>query len=244
MVPARFLRIVFSALPLAFAGALAGQTLKLPDLTGTWKLDKDASDDPQKAMREAGPSEGARGGYGREGSMGGGGGGMGMGRGHGHGGSSGGSWHGGDRGESGEQGRPDWSESFAALETLQITDREPMLTITDAYGHERVVYTDGRKTQEEHSHGGTTTVRASWKDGHVQVVSTPETGQKVIETYAVAADGSQLTVTTTIEGGRRSPITILRIYDSARPGAPKTAPPAASPTRAPSRPDDDDDQSI
>jgi hypothetical protein len=240
--PNRSARIVLVPLFLIPAVALVAQTLKLPDLSGTWKLDKEASDDPSKVMREFRSPEGGRSGGGRGGGMGGGGGtGMGHGRGYGGGGGGGGSWR-GRRGGSSDEGGPDMTEWFSALETLQITDREPTLTITDAHGRERVLYTDGRKSREEHSHGGTTTVRASWKDGHIQVVSTPETGPKVTETYAVAADGSQLTVTTTIEG-RRSPITIQRIYDAVRPGAPKASPPGASPAPARSRPDDDD-QSI
>jgi hypothetical protein len=233
-VPARSVRIVLLALSLAPAGGLSGETPKLPDLSGTWKLDREASDDPENVMKEAGPFEGGGGGGGWHGG--------GLGRGHGHGGAGGGGWHGGGPGESGERSQPDWSDWFAALETLQIQDREPMLTITDASGRERVVYADGRKTEEEHSHGGTTTVRASWKDGHLQVVSTPETGPKVTEAYAISADGSQLTVTTKIEG-RRSPITIQRVYDSVRPAAPRASPPGVSPAPARSRPDDED-QSI
>ncbi len=59
---------------------------------------------------------------------------------------------------------PDF-EALSALETLKISHSEPMLSITDAAGRERVVYTDGRVIEMERSHGGKTKVEARWKDG-------------------------------------------------------------------------------
>lgn len=226
-------RTALAALRLMLAGVTALQAAAMPDLTGTWQLNKDASDDPAKVMKEARSSGGGRGG-----GSGGGMGGMGMGHGgHGHG--SGG--RGGDRGENdgGAQSAEDW---FAALTTLKIEHSEPRLAITDAAGHERVVYTDGRKVEEERSHGGTTVVIASWKDGRVQIVSTPETGSKITETFAVTADRTQLTVTTKLEGGRAPAVTIRRVYDAA--GAPAGSPqpprPPAAPEPRPSPPDSED----
>ena len=58
----------------------------------------------------------------------------------------------------------------------------------------------------------TAKVRARWKDGHVVVTTTPEHGSKIVETYAVTADGSILTVTTAIEGRGRE-IAFRRVYD-------------------------------
>jgi hypothetical protein len=236
----RSARTVLVAVRLVLTGSAAAQMAPAPDLTGTWQLNKDMSDDPQKAMSEARSSEGGGFGGGRSAGMGGGMGG-GMGRGHGRGGGGG-----SGRGGSGDQGRQDVSDWFAALRTLQIQHREPQLTITDAAGHERVAYTDGRKTQEERSHGGTTVVTASWKDGHIQVVTAPETGRKTTETYAITADRSQLTVTTKIEGGR-SAITIRRVYDAVQPGAPKASPSPGSAAPAPGHappPGDEEDQSV
>jgi hypothetical protein len=219
-----------AVLGLAAAALLAAVSAgKRPDLTGTWKLDRDASDDPGRLMRES------------RGPGGGGGGGMGMGRGgHGHGGDG---LHRG-RGDSSESGPPDVTEWFAALETLRIVHTEPLLKITDARGRERIIYTDGRKTEEEHSHGGTTAVRASWKDGFLEIVSTPQTGPKVEETYAVAADGSQLTVTMKVGGDRRGEMTIRRIYTPSGSGSSKSPPPGATPAPGPARPGNDEDQSI
>jgi hypothetical protein len=121
-----------------------------------------------------------------------------------------------------------------------------MVSITDAAGRERVLYTDGRKTQEERSHGGTTSVTAAWKDGHLEVVSKPETGGRIVETYAVTADRSQLTVTTKVDSARGGSFTFHRVYDAVPPGARKTTPPAPHPPPTPPPPADDDgfDQSV
>jgi hypothetical protein len=73
-------------------------------------------------------------------------------------------------------------------------------------------------------------VTARWKDGRVEVTSSPEKGPRVTETYAVTADHSQLTVTTTFQGGRRD-VTIRRVYQS-------TPPPSMEPGARPAPPPD------
>ena len=221
-----------AAAALATAQALAA--LDLPNLTGTWQLNKDQSDDPAKVIRDARSENGGGGGGGRGGFSGGG---MGMGRHHGGGGGS----RGGGSDSSSSGG---FNERFAALETLQIDHKDPSLEITDAAGRERTLYTDGRKTEEEHSYGGTTAVTASWKDGHLEVVSKPESGAKITETYAVAADHSQMTVTTKVDGGRSGSYTIRRVYDAVKPGAPKPGTPNKAPSPRPAASDDDEDQSV
>jgi hypothetical protein len=237
-------RTALWAVRLMLAGTVIAPAVEMPNLTGTWQLNKDASDDAQKAMKEARAAESRGGGGG--GGMGGGGGGMG-GRG-GHGGGGGGGMGGGrgSHGDSGSQsssGNGDW---FGALDTLVIQHGEPSLTITDAAGRVHALYTDGRKTEEERSHGGTTSVTATWKDGHLEVVSRPENGSKITETYSVTADRSQLTVVTKIEGSRGPAFTIRRVYDAVQPGAPKPTPPARrAPSTTPGPAEDDGvDQSV
>jgi len=97
------------------------------------------------------------------------------------------------------------------------------------------VYTDGRKTEEEHSQGGTTKVQAQWKDGRVEIVSKPETGFKTIEDLSITADRSQLRMTVTLEGGR-SPVTLHLVYDAGKAGAPPPANPSAAPPAKPGTP--------
>lgn len=187
-----FLPIVGLALPADVRG----------NLSGTWKLNRDLSDDPQQKMREAresGSGGGTRGGGGFGGHHGGGG--------------RGGGFRGRPRGQEGEGGSGDAEVATQAFETLSIVHRDPELRITDGVGREHVLSTDDRKIEEERS-AGTVKMRARWKDGHVLVTTTPEHGPTLTETYAVAADGSVLTVTTKVEGRGRS-FEFRRVYDHA-----------------------------
>lgn len=173
--------------------ALAEEHVRPGDLSGSWRLNHDLSDEPREKMRESRPGGGARGfGGGRRGG-----------------------------GLGGRRARPEGKEGegFGTLvdpttfETLTIVHRDPELRVTDGVGREHVFFTDGRKTEEERSFGGTTKIRAMWKDGHVVVTTTPEHGPKTTETYAVAADKSVLTVTTRVEARGRE-LEFRRVYDA------------------------------
>ena len=202
---------ILTALHLSLAGAVALPAVGLPDLTGFWRLNRAMSDDPatvMKGSRDSGDPAG-------DGSMG-------RGRGRGHGMGRGGSAH------SRDEGAVD-RDFFAALQTLRIRHAEPALTITDDFGRECIFYTDGRKAEDEQSYGGTTKVTARWKDGRIEVTSVPQKGRKIVQTYAITADRAQLTVTTQFEGGRRSDVTIRRVYDAVPEGAPSPPAPQAPP---------------
>jgi len=180
------------------------------DLSGTWKLNRDASDDPRKKIEEARA----------EGDQSGGGGWHGGGTGH-HGGRRGGGFSSGDRRSSGDMEPP------ADGDTLRIDHQDPRLVITDGAGREHVLYTDGRKVEEERSFGGTTKITARWKDGHVVVETEPERGPSYTETYAVTGDHKQWTVTRRIRGrGRHGDIEIRRVYDAVSPEEHAAPPPA------------------
>jgi hypothetical protein len=182
------------------AGAPPSASAPLPDYSGVWKLNRELSDDPAQAMKEWHGSSG--GGSGSSGGW----------HGHGRGRRGGGGGNSGDA-ESGA-GEP---SAFAALETLTIRHSEPSITIVDAAGREHSLTTDGKTFEEERSHGGTTKVAATWRDGHLEIVSAPERGPRWTETYAITADRSQLTVTTKIEGSRGGAATIRRVYDAVPP---------------------------
>jgi hypothetical protein len=193
--------------------ALGVGAVELPDLSGTWRLNKEQSDDFKTTAWPSRAPSGPGGGFGR-----------------------GGVHIGGRRGDAGGGGGPD-TDLKGALQTLVIDHKDPKLSITDAYGRIRVVYTDGRKTEEEHSHGGTTKVEAQWKDGRVEIVSKPETGSKTVEDFSVAADHSQLRLTIKLEGGRGD-TAIHLVYDALPAGAP--TPSAQPPTpHTPSAPPTD-----
>lgn len=189
------------AIGAALAGPPVAAAPPLPDLSGEWRLNKDASDDPQQKLRSG--SEGGSGGSGSS---------------HGRGGRGG--WRGRRRSDSDDSSDSRGPSPFEARTSLSIRHRDPELRITDGSGREWVLYTDDRETEDERSLGGTTKVRARWKDGRLEVTSRPERGPKTVETYAVAADGSQLTVTTRIERRRGSAVEIRSVYDPARPSPP------------------------
>jgi hypothetical protein len=198
MATGRAFAAAFGALiVLATAGgrALAGGP---SDLSGRWKLNHDLSDDPREKMREAG---GRRGGAGPRGGHGG------------FGGRRGGRFGGGREAPEGDADR-ETSFDPEAIETLSIVHHDRELRITDGVGREHALVTDGRKVEEERS-AGTVKMRAEWKDGHVVVTTAPEHGPKIVETYAVAADGSALTVTTKIEGRGRA-FEYRRVYHAVR----------------------------
>jgi hypothetical protein len=207
---------------LALAPEVAAAThsnpgVHLPDYSGSWKLNRELSDDPAQALKDwrgSGGGSGSSGGWHGRG---------GRGR-HGGGGGSGDS-----PGESGSGESP--SSAFAALDTLTIRHQEPAITIVDGVGREHRLTTDGKKVEEERSHGGTTKVSAAWKDGHLEIVSVPERGPRWTETYSITADRTQLTVTTKIDGSRGGTATIRRVYDA--------APADEAPQEPPQRPADD-----
>lgn len=114
-----------------------------------------------------------------------------------------------------------------AMQQLKIEHQDPALTIEDGIGRQHHLFTDGRKVEEERSYGGTTEIHAVWKDGHVVVTTQSEKGPKITETYAVAADGSQLTVTSKVETRRGGSVEIRRVYDAVKPL------PATTPTPVP-----------
>lgn len=191
---------------LALTPAVAAATLPLPDYSGVWRLNRELSDDPAQALKDlrAGGSGSSGGWHGR-------------GRGR-HGGGGGGAGEGSS--ESGE------APAFAALGTLTIRHADPEITIVDGAGREHRFTTDGKKSEEERSRGGTTKVSAAWKDGRLEVVTAPEHGPKWTETYSITADRTQLTVTTKIDASRGGSAIIRRVYDSVRdePAAPAEPP--------------------
>jgi hypothetical protein len=183
------------------------------DFSGSWKLNREASDDPKQVMEEAAknaPPAASSGGRGH-----------GM---HHHGGSS---QTEGGRPERESGATPDGETLMAGLDALKIEHHDPELLITDSLGRGHVLYTDGRKIEEQDDSRGKTKIRAQWTDGHVVIKWEPEHGPTVTETYWVTADGKQLTVSTQLEGkGRMPKVTIRRVYDVV-PSEPEGTPPSS-----------------
>ncbi len=206
------------------AGALLASGLasvlavELPNLSGKWRLNRDVSDSPEKVLRES-PAEGRSAGGFHGGGMGRGGGGH--------------RSHSAPPSDEGASSRDDigfFRDALGGSQTLDIRHQEPLFSITDSSGRERVLYTDGRKVEKERSEIGTTKVRALWKDGRIEVTSVPEKGPKVTETFAMTADRTQLTVATTVARRGGGDVTIRRIYEAVPDEKPPPSPPAPTAT--------------
>jgi hypothetical protein len=192
------LSVAFVLFGSPFSRALADDQVPPGNLSGFWRLNHDLSEDPREKMRETRTLRGAPG-------------------------SGRGGFGGGRRGGGlgGRRARPEGREEEGpgtvdpeALETLRIVHRDPELRVTDGVGREHVLFTDNRKTEEERSLG-TVRIRTKWKDGRVVVTTKSQRGPKITETYAVAADGSVLTVVTKI-AGQRADVEFRRVYDRVR----------------------------
>lgn len=205
-------------------GALAGETVV--NLSGDWRLDPTVSDDLQTAMREARPERRGQGGPSGQGrGVGRGGGGRGGVAGGPGGGAGGGRGRGGGRGQGGgpseEQReamrarREALTAAEDALQQLQIQQAEGRLTITDATGAEQELPTDGSRFERLLPDGREGASTARFHDrGHLVVESKPIEGRgRLIETYALGAEGGMLVVTTEIPAAvRRGKIELRRIY--------------------------------
>jgi hypothetical protein len=204
-----------------------------PSLQGTWTLDEDLTARMRENdQQQHGSRGGSSGGMGRHG-----GGGMGGGRGGGRrgggggfpGGSPGGSPEGGtESGTGAERPAEGQRPSFAALNTLTITQQGSQVTITDQEGHARVLRAGGGKVRDENAPGGPAEIRASLdSDGALTVQVKPDKGPKRTESYIVSNDGKHLYLVLTMEGsGSRPEFKIRRAYDPAAPEEKPAAQPA------------------
>ena len=190
-------------------------------LEGTWKLNRDQSDDAREKLRSAMQDRDQNTPMGRHGGMGGGGmggGGIGMGIP-----GVGGMGRPGGPGGSGGMGRnPGSDEQRARLrdlvdapEQLKVVQKGPEVDMTDPQYRERELFTDGRNT-EKSKDAMQIPVKAHWD--HEMLVSEEKgpNGEKISHRYELAADGQQLTDTLTLEGkGLHTPLIIRSVYDKA-----------------------------
>lgn len=156
-----------------------------PNLSGVWRLDVDASDDPQKKMREAtgsarGMGGGGRGGRGRRGGM------------------------------PGER-MPSSGPSGDAVRELTIRHEDPKLTIVYLDETERVLYTDGRRMQEESLWEDPKRVTGRWEDRKL-VVETKSGDREMSEIFELEPSGETLYVTTNRKGRQGREIKFRLVY--------------------------------
>ena len=183
-----------------------------PDLSGTWEMDKELSEDPMEKMREQRDRGMRSGGGGRSGGMGRGGSGMGGSMGGGRRGGMGGG-AGGGRGSAGspEERRERMRALSESANRLEISQSPDSLRIVFADDRERAFTTDNKKNVIE-TPMGEAEIKAKWRDGSL-VVKTKTDRRTTTETYFLTEGGSLLTVVVEVEGqGPMGSLSFKRIY--------------------------------
>lgn len=173
-------------------------------IVGAWTLNADASDSPREQPQGDGERRGRNGdgGFGR---------GRGFRRGSGRGGPGGGP---GNRDpEEMRRRRQAMRDLMTAPDRLTIARTESLIIVTAGDGRTTRLSADGKKIKDE-STGLERKTR--WQNGNLVSEITGAAG-KIIETYAVDAERSQLTVSLRFETGRQPDGPIVRhVYDRER----------------------------
>jgi len=177
----------------------------LPDLSGTWQIDRDASDPPRGLAGAEGGGRPPGGGPGMGGPGMGGpgsrppGGGMG-----GFGGPGGGQGMGASRQPLSEEEMKRRRELMRELTTpparLTIAQDATKVTFIDEHARARAYSTDGRSEKHQFTNA-TVETHTRWRDAALTIESSLEGGMKIVRRYQLAADPRQLVVTTRLTGG-------------------------------------------
>lgn len=183
-------------------------------LAGTWRLNQDDSDDPQKKLQQARGSRG-QGGSRRGGGMGGGwpGGGMG-GRGR---------MGGGGRGES-DSDRQKMALFLRPAQQLTVVQKEPEIDVSDDDDRKFAFYTDNRKV-EKSKDPTRQDLDAKWDEYRLVAEGKDPRGNKYERSYEVLEGNRQLRETLFLKVGRNNTeISIRYVYDLISPAKPQARP--------------------
>lgn len=185
-----------------------------PVLTGTWKLNRDESDDAREKLRSAMQDRDQNGPMSGHGGMGGSGvgigipgiGGMGRPRGG----------PGGQRG-SGAGSEDQWSRLRSLVEAsdqIKIVQKGPEVDVTDSDSRVRALFTDGRKIEKTKKDSTQTQGKAHWDHGTLVTEEKGPDGEKISHSYEILAEGKQLADTITLETKHlNTPIIVRSVYD-------------------------------
>ena len=186
------------------------------DLSGSWKLNEDQSDDPSQKLKQAqqagAGNRGGGNGGGSRGGVWGGGGGIGGGYPGGGGGVYGGRRGMGGGGES-DADRQKIQDAVNPANALTFKQKDAEIDMTDDQSRKRVFYTDGRKI--ERAKDKTDDYReltAHW-DGMKLVAEEKGPHGKITRLYEVPAGGQQLRVSVHFDDARGNPVSIHYVYD-------------------------------
>jgi len=174
------------------------------NLAGTWKLNTDDSDDPQKKLQQARGGRGQGGGRPRVGIGGGG--------------WPGGGGYGGRRGggESDEE-RQKMHLFVQAAQTLTIAQKDPEIDIRDDSDRKFAAFTDGRKV-EKSKDASNQQFDAKWDEYRLVMEGKDPRGSKYERSYEVLEGNQQLRETLFLKVGRNNTeVSIRYIYDLVSP---------------------------
>jgi len=175
-------------------------TPRIKNLAGTWKLNRDDSDDPRKKLQQA--RGGGRGqGGGRSGGMGGG--------------WPGGGGHGGPRmgGRESDEERQQMQIFLEPAQQLTIAQKEPEIDITDDFDRRFNVFTDGRKVEKSKDQSQQQ-FDAKWDQYRLVIEGKDPRGNKYQRSYEVLEGNQQLRETLFLNVGRNNTDVFIRyIYD-------------------------------
>ncbi|HMK23835.1 MAG TPA: hypothetical protein VK466_15995 [Terriglobales bacterium] len=199
--------------------AAAANSAAKTSLDGTWKLNREQSDDAHEKLRSAMQDHDQNSPMGRHGGMGGGGmggGGIGMGipgiGGMGRPGGPGGSG-GMGRGSDSDEQRARLRDLVDPPEQLTVAQKGPEVDMTDPQYRERELFTDGRNI-EKSKDAMQMPVKAHWNHEALVTEEKGPNGEKISHSYELAADGKQLTDTLTLESKKlHTPLIIRSVYD-------------------------------
>lgn len=187
-------------------------------LAGTWKLNRDESDDPRQKLEQA--SSGGGGGWG-QGPAGGGGGWGGWGGGGGWGGAGSGRGGGGWNRPGGRPVPEDGAVDMSDFSQLTIEQSDSAAKVTGATGRILAQYNSDNgsdKGTAKKSKDGRYAPPVAERQGArlVTTVNGPR-GTKTTRVYELSPDGKQLYVSTRLENPRfNQPVNIRFVYDQAR----------------------------
>ena len=199
----------------------AGDVVQAQSLNGTWKLNRDQSDDPREKLKSAMQNRDQNGPMGSHGGMGGGGvtmgipgiggiGGGGMGR------RGGGPGMGGGSGAGSEEQRAKLRDLVEAPDQLKVTQKGPEIDMADTQSHERSLFTDGRKVEKPKKDSNRVQVKAHWERETLTTEEKGPSGEKISHSYEITGDGKQLADTLTLESKKlNTPIIVRSVYDRA-----------------------------
>jgi hypothetical protein len=185
-------------------GALAPEDL---DLSGSWTLDLEVSDNPAEMMQQGGRADGAAGGRrpcggGARPSGGRGG-------------------RGGGRGTAPSQADQQRMQQTMRIATqpprrLVLEQRDSTVTIRNGAGRTLLLHTNWQSVEQEIEDGGQLEIKARWRGRELQIERKVYLGGKVIQKYSLSSSGDRLLVETQLETGRTGqPRVFHYVYDAA-----------------------------